>query len=180
MNAVWLNDSLCVTPASVAGLISLSEDDSYGGSYGLARWVSIVLVSGHREQVWSVGAEIPIGDGGESLKAAVEAVRDKQRAAAEVEMGRLSELLWPSEPPAVDVRSMSIPDMRIYDPELYGLSVCGQLSLEGGSPCDLVEGHDPVPHRYPSVEQQCGELFPDSSGDRCFLRAGHLGYHRSV
>jgi len=123
MNAVWLNDELMVSPGAVAGVITQSEDDSWGKVYGLSRWVSVVLLGGDRVQVWIINADIPIGSGGEALRFALAKVRAEQKALAEAEMERLSALLWPPEAE----KSESVR--------------CGSVPIGAGYRCELNSGH---------------------------------------
>lgn len=159
MSAVWLSDELMVVPSAVAGL-SLhwwpGGTEYFSAFNSPMRW--------HIKVVWVGGGE-PTGvwwhDG---FKAASHAEADERRDAfkatsreeAEAEMGRLSMLLWPPVSGAfVAMRGPTGPDMRIYDPELYGLAVCPAWEPDAGPSakarhCDLADGH-PGDHRWGST-----------------------------
>lgn len=114
MRPVWVNEELMVSPSAVAGLISTAETDSYGPSVGVYRWVSVVLLDGHQQQVWTVSAEVPIGDAGFVLKEAVDVEKARQRVLAGAEVERLSALLWPE--PSGDSWKTTVPPCRVPFP----------------------------------------------------------------
>lgn len=96
MNAVWLSDELLVTPSAVAGLVCGVDDDLYLGWWTHAVFVDVVLLGGARLRAWVSETERLQGVSFPDVDGATLPGRARAKAAAEAEVARLSELLWPA------------------------------------------------------------------------------------
>ena len=147
MTAVWLSDELMVTPGAVAGLRMRCE------------WFEDARQTAH--QYWEV--EVVWAGGSAMTTRRFDDDWYVDRELAEAEMERLSALLWPPPDPGMIfvpdepmLRGSLLPDIRIFDPELYGLPACGVERSYAGviCRCDLAENHHlhgRPEHRFPDA-----------------------------
>jgi hypothetical protein len=151
VNAVWLNDELMVTPGVVVGL-ELLWDAPY--------WViHAVTVTGEVRTVWSSDSRFTY--------------RYEQRAEAEAEMARLSELLWPTQRPVDGFQAQGIPlDSVVRDAGFRGLiiEIPEGTDFEGG---DAVRVYRAKAHpgAVPDAGRSCGSM--SNAGYRCVRYYGH-------